>query len=81
MIANFWDVVNEEVYREGGKTLFEQINESYPSISDEDYEKMYEDLTEQAREGDLRNLTKEQAYFLLADVYDFENANVYLSAV
>ena len=68
-MSNFWDEVNEELYWNGCKSIVEKLNEQYPNITDEEYEKLHKELATQALKGDFSTVTKEEGYYLICEEY------------
>lgn len=69
MSKNFWDEVNEELYWNGCKSIVKKLNEQYPDVSDEEYERIHKDLATQALHGDFSTVTKEEGYYLICEDY------------
>lgn len=74
-MSNFCDEVNEELYWNGCKSIVEKLNEQYPNITDEEYERLHKELATQALHGDFSTVTKEEGYYLICEDYTPQLAN------
>lgn len=68
-MRNFWNDVNEPIYWSGCKSIVAWLNEQYPNITDEEYERIHKDLATQALKGDFSTVSKEQGYYLICEEY------------
>lgn len=68
-MSNFWDEVNEDLYWKGCQSIVQWLNEQYPDLSDEEYERMHKDLATQALHGDFSIVSKEEGYYLICEDY------------
>lgn len=75
MSKNFWDEVNADIYWIGCKSIVAWLNEQYPDVSDEEYERIHKDLATQALHGDFSTVTKEEGYYLICEDYTPQLAN------
>lgn len=75
MSRNFWNEVNESIYWTGCKSIVAWLNEQYPNVSDEEYERIHKDLATQALNGDFSTVTKEEGYYLICEDYTPQLAN------
>ena len=69
MSKNFWDDVRADIYWTGCKSIVQWLNEQYPNVSDEEYDRIHKDLARQALEGDFSIVTKEEGYYLICEDY------------
>ena len=79
MSKNFWDEVNTDIYWTGCKSIVAWLNEMYPNVSDDEYERIHKDLARQALQGDFSTVTKEEGYYLICEDYSPQLANKALS--
>lgn len=75
MSKNFWDDVNTDLYWTGCKSIVQWLNEQYPNVSDEEYDRIHKDLARQALQGDFSTVTKEEGYYLICEDYTPQLAN------
>lgn len=75
MSKNFWNEVNTDIYWSGCKSIVQWLNEQYPNVSDEEYERIHKDLATQALHGDFSTVTREEGYFLICENYTPQLAN------
>lgn len=69
MSKNFWDDVNTDIYWTGCKSIVQWLNEQYPNVSDEEYDRIHKDLATQALQGDFSTVSKEEGYYLICENY------------
>lgn len=69
MGRNFWDDVNTDLYWSGCKSIVLWLNEQYPNVSDDEYERIHKDLATQALHGDFTTVTKAEGYYLICEDY------------
>jgi len=79
MSKNFWDEVNTDLYWSGCKSIVSWLNEQYPHVSDEEYERIHKDLATQALQGDFSTVSKEEGYYLICEDYTPQLANKVLA--
>lgn len=77
MSKSFWDEVNSDIYWKGGKSIVTWLNEKYPNVTDDEYDRIHMDLATQALNGDFSTVTKEEGYYLLCENYDPITANAF----
>ena len=77
MSKSFWDEINNDIYWKGGKSIVTWMNEQYPNVSDEEYDRIHMDLATQALQGDFSTVSKEGGYYLICEEFDPITANAY----
>lgn len=75
MSRNFWNEVNESIYWSGCKSIVAWLNEQYPTVTDEEYDRIHKDLATQALHGDFSTVTKVEGYYLICEDYTPQLAN------
>ena len=68
-MSNFWNEINESIYWSGCKSIVARLNDQYPNVSDEEYERIHMNLARQALEGDFSIVTKEEGYYMICENY------------
>ena len=76
-MVNFWDLINNDVYEKGGKSIVAWLNNQYPNVSDDEYERIHKDLARQALDGDFSTVSKVEGYYLICEEFDPITANAY----
>ncbi len=75
MSRNFWDDVNTDLYWSGCKSIVTWLNEQYPNVTDDEYERIHMNLARQALNGDFSTVTKEEGYYLICEDFSPQLAN------